>query len=252
MLSRIFNKSALWLGRAIVGVLLLSVVGLFIRFFYVAFSDPTIDAVHQRAKLEYLTTLPQTSNNAPNIIVIFFDDLGWGDLSSYGNRLIETPEIDQVAQEGLLMTNFYSASPVCTPSRAALLTGRFPPRTRTDRHVYFPTDSTMGVLRKMLGWANALPKEEITIAEVMKHAGYRTGMIGKWHLGDHKGYLPNDFGFESFFGLHFSNDQYPLNLYRNKEVLIEDKREGGLFASERDELQPLPGQGVDQRRLTAM
>lgn len=78
MLSRIFNKSALWLGRAIVGVLLLSVVGLFIRFFYVAFSDPTIDAVHQRAKLEYLTTLPQISNNAPNIIVIFFDDLGWG------------------------------------------------------------------------------------------------------------------------------------------------------------------------------
>ena len=124
MLSRIFNKSALWLGRAIVGVLLLSVVGLFIRFFYVAFSDPTIDAVHQRAKLEYLTTLPQISNNAPNIIVIFFDDLGWGDLSSYGNRLIETPEIDQVAQEGLLMTNFYSASPVCTPSRAALLTGQ--------------------------------------------------------------------------------------------------------------------------------
>ena len=252
MLSMIFNKSALWLGRAIVGVLLLSVVGLFIRFFYVAFSDPTIDAVHQRAKLEYLTTLPQISNNAPNIIVIFFDDLGWGDLSSYGNRLIETPEIDQVAQEGLLMTNFYSASPVCTPSRAALLTGRFPPRTRTDRHVYFPTDSTMGVLRKMLGWANALPKEEITIAEVMKHAGYRTGMIGKWHLGDHKGYLPNDFGFESFFGLHFSNDQYPLNLYRNKEVLIEDKREGGFFASERDELQPLSGQGVDQRQLTEM
>jgi arylsulfatase A-like enzyme len=251
MLSKIFNKSALWLGRVIVSVLLLGVIALSARFFYVAYSDPVIDAGHQRAKHEYLTALPQVTDNAPNIIVIFFDDLGWGDLSIYGNRLIETPSIDQVAQEGLLMTNFYSASPVCTPSRAALLTGRLPPRTRTDRHVYFPADSTMGVVRKMLGWANELPKEEITLAEVMKHAGYRTGMIGKWHLGDHEGYRPNDFGFESFFGLHFSNDQYPLHLFRNEEVLIEDQREGGFFASERDELHPLPGQGVDQRQLTA-
>jgi hypothetical protein len=218
LLPRIFDKSALWLGRAIVGILLLSVIVVSARFFYVSFSDPTIDSDHQLAKRDYLATLPQVTHNVPNIIVIFFDDLGWGDLSSYGNRLIETPEIDQIAQEGLLMTNFYSASPVCTPSRAALLTGRFPPRTRTDRHVYFPAGSTMGVVRKILGWANALPKEEITLAEVMKHAGYRTGMIGKWHLGDHVGYRPNDFGFESFFGLHFSNDQYPLNLYRNEEV----------------------------------
>lgn len=252
MLSKIINTLSLWLGRLLIGVLLIGLFTLTGRFLYVGFLDPEVDADHQRSKQAYLAALPEADPEAPNIIIIFFDDLGWGDLSSYGNSLIETPSIDQVAEEGLLMTNFYSASPVCTPSRAALLTGRLPPRTRTDRHVYFPADSTMGTVREMLGWANALPKEEITLAEVLNRAGYHTGMIGKWHLGDYEGYRPNDFGFVSFFGLHFSNDQYPLNLYRNEEVLIEDQREGGLFTSERDEKQPLPGEGVDQRRLTAM
>ncbi len=251
MLLRIFNRSSLWLGRAIVVILLVGLMALAVRFFQIMVTAPPVDEGHQSAKLEYLAALPQVNRDVPNIVVVFFDDLGWGDLSNYGNRLIETPEIDQVAREGLLMTNFYSASPVCTPSRAALLTGRFPPRTRTNRHVYFPDGSTVGILRRMLGWANALPREEITLAEVMKHAGYRTGMVGKWHLGDHDGYRPNDFGFEYFFGLLFSNDMYPLNLYQNEEIVIEDKRVGGLFASERDELQPIPGEGVDQRQLTA-
>ena len=82
------------------------------------------------------------------------------------------------AKQGLLMTDFYSASPVCTPSRAALLTGRFPPRTRTDRHVFFPHHSVIGVSRRIIGLANALPREEITVAEVLQHGGYRTGMVG--------------------------------------------------------------------------
>ncbi|MGB1685547.1 MAG: sulfatase-like hydrolase/transferase, partial [Pseudomonadales bacterium] len=81
-------------------------------------SDPATDQVHLEAKQSYLASLPAADPNAPNIVIIFFDDLGWGDLSSYGNALIQTPQIDAIAADGLRMTSFYSASPVCTPSRA--------------------------------------------------------------------------------------------------------------------------------------
>ncbi|MFT6519550.1 MAG: arylsulfatase A-like enzyme, partial [Candidatus Azotimanducaceae bacterium] len=156
------------IGALIVVALLATIFAGLIRFGYISATDPVTNKPHFLAKQEYLANLPSAKDNAPNIIVIFFDDLGWGDLSSYGNQLIETPNIDAIAKQGLLMTDFYSASPVCTPSRAALLTGRFPPRTRTDRHVFFPDHSVMGVSRRIIGLANALPKEEITVAEVLQ------------------------------------------------------------------------------------
>jgi arylsulfatase A-like enzyme len=252
LLIHLFTKFSRLIGAVVLGGLLATLLFGMMRFAYISATDPSINKTHYLAKQDYLANMPAATENAPNIVVIFFDDLGWGDLSSYGNQLIETPNIGAIAKQGLLMTDFYSASPVCTPSRAALLTGRLPPRTLTDRHVFFPDWSVMGVYRRIMGYTNALPKEEITVAEVLQHAGYRTGMIGKWHLGDHQAHRPNDFGFEYFYGVLFSNDMFPLNLYRNEEIAIEDQRDGGFFSSERDEMHPLPGEGIDQRELTEM
>jgi arylsulfatase A-like enzyme len=133
----------------------------------------------------------------PNIIVIFCDDLGWGDLGCFGNPVIRTPNIDRMASEGQKWTQFYVAAPVCTPSRAALMTGRYPIRngmTSAKRAVLFP-DSGGG-----------LPPEEITLAEMLKDAGYATGIVGKWHLGHLPEYLPTAQGFDSYFGIPYSND----------------------------------------------
>ncbi len=133
----------------------------------------------------------------PNIIIIFADDLGYGDLSCYGHPTIITPHLDRMASEGQKWTNFYVAASVCTPSRAGLITGRYPIRSGmcSDRsRVLFP-NSTGGI-----------PTEEITIAEQLKKAGYATAAIGKWHLGHLNQYLPTNNGFDSYFGIPYSND----------------------------------------------
>jgi arylsulfatase A-like enzyme len=129
----------------------------------------------------------------PNFIVILFDDLGYGDLGVYGHPNISTPNLDKMAAEGQKWTSFYTASSVCTPSRAGLLTGRLPIRSGMTR-VLFPND-TIG-----------LPPEEITIAEGLKNKGYRTAAIGKWHLGSKPSFLPMAQGFESYYGIPYSND----------------------------------------------
>ena len=131
----------------------------------------------------------------PNVLFILADDLGYGDLSSYGNAEIETPNLDRIAREGVQFTEFYVGSAVCTPSRAALLTGRYPIRMELDpRGVFFP-DSTGG-----------LDPAELTIAEVLRERGYRTALVGKWHLGHLPEFLPMQQGFDEFFGLPYSND----------------------------------------------
>jgi arylsulfatase A-like enzyme len=132
----------------------------------------------------------------PNVIIIFADDLGYGDLGCYGSPVIRTPHLDRMAAEGLRFTDFYSASEVCTPSRAALLTGRYPIRSGMcgNRRVLFPNSE------------GGLPPAEITLAEALKAAGYATAHVGKWHLGIHEGSRPLDQGFERSFGLPYSND----------------------------------------------
>ena len=135
--------------------------------------------------------------DSPNIVLIFADDLGYGDLGVFGNPEIKTPHLDQLAQEGQKWTHFYVADPVCTPSRAGLLTGRYPIRsgmTSKKRVVLFP-DSSKG-----------LPHSETTIAELVKTVGYTTAMIGKWHLGHLPDYLPMQHGFDSYYGIPYSND----------------------------------------------
>jgi arylsulfatase A-like enzyme len=131
-----------------------------------------------------------------NLIVIYCDDLGYGDLASYGHPSIRTPELDRMATEGIRFTDFYSGAEVCTPSRAALLTGRYALRSGMagGRRVLFP-DSPGG-----------LPSSELTIAEALRDRGYATAHIGKWHLGIHEGSRPRDQGFDYTYGIPYSND----------------------------------------------
>ena len=141
-------------------------------------------------------------NLKPNFIIVFVDDMGYGDLGSYGHPTIYTPNLDKMAYEGQKWTQFYSASSVCTPSRAALLTGRLPIRNGMigkRNRVLFP-NSKYGI-----------PNSEITIAEKLKESGYKTAAIGKWHLGHKKEYLPLQHGFDYYYGIPYSNDMDKMN-----------------------------------------
>ncbi len=134
----------------------------------------------------------------PNVVLINCDDLGYGDLGCYGSTLNQTPALDQMAAEGLRLDSFYMASPVCSPSRGALLTGCYPPR------IGFGSFEGLPVL--FPGQRVGLPPTEVTIARVLAGAGYRTQMVGKWHCGDQPEFLPTNHGFEHYFGLPYSND----------------------------------------------
>jgi arylsulfatase A len=138
----------------------------------------------------------------PNIVLFFVDNLGNGDVGCFGSTLHRTPNIDGLAKEGTKFTSFYVASGVCTPSRAALMTGCYP--RRVNMHV---SGSGGAVLRPLD--TKGLNPDEMTIAEVLKGAGYATGIFGKWHLGDQPEFLPTRQGFDYYFGLPYSNDMGP-------------------------------------------
>ena len=149
------------------------------------------------ALLAVLLAAPVLAAERPNVVIILADDLGYGDLGCYGHPTIRTPHLDRMAAEGLKFTSFYSAASVCTPSRAALLTGRLPVRSgmcSDARRVLFP-DS-----------AGGLPAAEVTLAEALKARGYATACVGKWHLGHRPEFLPTRHGFDTYFGLPYSND----------------------------------------------
>jgi arylsulfatase A-like enzyme len=241
---------ALVLGSGLLAGGCLALLVFAVRYAQVKLFYSPIETERDAEKAVYLGGVAPASAEAPNFVVIFFDDLGWGDLSSYGNPLIRTPRIDALAAEGVRMTAFYSASPVCTPSRAALLTGRYPIRSNTHRHVFFSEASPVATLRKMLGWGNELSRDEILLPEVLSAAGYATGMVGKWHLGGIPGHLPNDFGFDSFYGVLWSNDMVPLHRYRDAEIEDRDDWGGvGGLAGFRD-ADSDTGEALDQRTLT--
>ncbi|RMF87509.1 MAG: arylsulfatase [Planctomycetota bacterium] len=153
----------------------------------------------------------------PNFLVIFCDDLGYGDLSCFGHPTIRTPNLDRMAIEGQRWTDFYVAACVCTPSRAALITGRLPVRTgmcSDKRRVLFP-DS-----------AGGLQQSEYTIAEALRDLGYTTHCVGKWHLGHLPQYLPTSHGFESYFGIPYSNDMDRVaDSPRGREAFLHPKPE---------------------------
>ncbi len=161
----------------------------------------------------------------PNVIIIFTDDQGYQDVACFGSPDIVTPNLDQMAKEGVKLTHFYAAQAVCSASRAALLTGCYP--NRIGIHQAFMPNSTIG-----------LHHDEITIAEMLKSNGYHTALYGKWHLGDHAQFMPNNHGFDDFYGIPYSNDMWPnhpqqgpifdfgpLPLYDNQAIIdtLEDQ-----------------------------
>lgn len=144
----------------------------------------------------------RADSSKPNIVFLFCDNLGYGDVGCFGSTKHRTPHIDQMAAEGVRLTSCYSASGVCTPSRAALMTGCYPRRVGLHK-----TDPDGAVLRPVS--PNGLAPSEITIAEILKAQGYATTCIGKWHLGDQLELLPTRQGFDSFFGIPYSDDMTP-------------------------------------------
>lgn len=178
--------------------------------------------LRQEAHDAYLASIKKSEEEKPNILLIFVDDMGYGDLSCFGSRAIRTPNIDRITERGAKLTNFYAASPVCSPSRFSCLTGRYP--TRGFFHdVLFSQQTLFGKIynRKHFpaGVRGILP-DEVTIPETRRAGGYRTGMFGKRHLGDRHPPLPNDKGFDYFFGAYYSVDMEPYELYRNEEVAV--------------------------------
>ena len=165
---------------------------------------------------DYLNGVDKASGDSPNVLIIMMDDLGYGDVSLNG-AIYDTPNIDSIGENGVNLTNFYSAYSVCSPARFAALTGRYPYRGYADNVIY-PTVDTLSPFAQtrifnsieMGNNADGMLGDEITIAETFKAAGYSTGAFGKWHLGDYGEYLPTNQGFDYFYGSHHVNDMKPF------------------------------------------
>lgn len=179
------------------------------------------------------------ADRKPNIVLIYVDDLGYGDLGCYGSEKNDTPHVDQLAADGMRFTSYYSASPVCTPSRAALLTGGYPGRVSFDA---FKKDRSSKVL--FPGYAEGLHPGELLLPEYLRWHKYATGHVGKWHLGDQPEHLPTRHGFDSYYGVPYSNDMAimprrpnspPMPLLRDEEVIAEQPKQGPLIQSYTEE-----------------
>jgi arylsulfatase A-like enzyme len=222
-----------------------------------------------RSGKQPLEPSPNFQGDRPNIVLINCDDLGYGDLSSYGSAAIRTPNVDKLAESGVKFDSFYACNSLCTPSRFGLLTGRYPERVGLGslllaRHIGPRTtaeDKTnwwsrfndqylrwwfVSYLSKLHFWdfwtlpeVLGIPEEEITIGEALQTAGYRTGMVGKWHLGEfpvYPEYNPVRHGFDYFYGVPHANNMRDFALYRNEECLSPDFAEmdqlTGLYTRE--------------------
>jgi arylsulfatase A-like enzyme len=151
------------------------------------------------------TSAAESAATRPNVIIILADDLGYGDLACYGHPTVKTPNLDRMAAEGARLTQFNTPAPFCAPTRASLMTGRYPFRCGMTAN---PTPD-LGGQNNHLG----LPTSEITLANLFHHAGYATGMVGKWHLGHSKSeFFPTHRGFDEYFGILYSNDMRPVQI----------------------------------------
>ena len=209
-------------------VLLLVVIIAMVISYRLITAEQVDDEGRLQNKRDYLAQIAEhkvDGRTAPNIVFILYDDMGYGDIGAgaANSSMIATPHIDQLASDGVTLSDFHSPSPVCTPSRAGYLTGRLAPRAGLP-NVVFPSGSTKGLLFSTVAAPGAnvrLPAEEITLADLLQAAGYATGMVGKWHLGDRSPSLPNDMGFDSYYGALYSNDMEPFALYANREIAVQ-------------------------------
>lgn len=203
--------------------------------------DQDIYEEKNTVKAADVISIKEKKENVPNIIIILTDDMGYGDIGCYGNKAINTPHIDRMAREGMRFIDFYCASPLCSPSRAGLLTGRYPLRCGITFPLQPGKDTFMRKIVKELGYmfgalgvvdlhgaknlVNGLPHSEITIAQALKLRNYATCAIGKWHLGDFvvdETYHPHNYGFDKFVGFNASNDDWPVSYFKDKKMIIED------------------------------
>jgi len=168
----------------------------------------------------------------PNFIVVYIDDMGYSDIGAFGATKQRTPVLDRMADEGMRLTDFYSTCSVCTPSRSSLMTGCYP--RRVNMHV---DEKNLCVLFPAA--RKGLHPDEVTIADLLKQQGYATACIGKWHLGDHPDFLPTSQGFDSYYGIPYSNDMHrkpvPLPLVRNETVIEAPVKQDTLTARYTDE-----------------
>jgi uncharacterized sulfatase len=170
----------------------------------------------------YLASLTRSADpkSLPNIVIILCDDLGYGDIDS---PALDLPNIRRLATEGMRLSNFYASAAVCSPSRAGLLTGRYPLRTLITMPLHSTYDA-MNMVLDTLGMysynVQGIPEDEVLLPEALSRVGYRTGLVGKWHLGSTDGHVPNDRGFDSFYGALWSNDDQPYAIYCDRQVEI--------------------------------
>lgn len=231
----IAKKAALKVTCAVCAFLMVGTAIVYV-FFMNLRCRPTAESL-QAGHDDYLASVKNKYNtqNKPNVLVILMDDMAYSDISAYSylaskvngeggtvtdsvNATINTPNIDSIADGGIMMDNFYSASPVCSPSRFSILTGRYSSRGYLD-NVVFPSDiqsnpwSPTHFLNpyQFLNNVDGILGDEITFAEVLQAAGYNTGCIGKWNLGDYGEYLPTNQGFGYFYGSYYVNDMTPYN-----------------------------------------
>lgn len=218
-------------GQSVCGVILASVLLLS------ACSQPEQPRPAVDAR-DVIATVTESVADRTNIIIIMADDLGYGDLGSYGGHAIRTPHIDSLAREGIRFTDFHASDSLCTPSRAGLLTGRYAKRMGLDFPLqaenmpfWISVVNQIGFLSGKAGLmdiateggASGLYAYEITLAEALKVGGYATGMVGKWHLGDYAtnpAHNPLRHGFDFYFGVPHSNDMHPFPLYQGEEQVL--------------------------------
>jgi uncharacterized sulfatase len=223
--------------------------------------QPETYSIESRQFVDAVIPAPQLVRTAgaarrPNIVVILADDLGYGDVGAYGGTVIKTPHMDQLAREGMRFTSAYSSAPICSPSRAGLLTGRYPLRSGIVQAMQAAGDSLarrlslragMGMsnlgsidMRGGPNMVNGLPRLELTVSELLQQAGYRTAAFGKWHLGDFtkwREYHPFEHGFDHFVGFNMSNDDWPVAFYEGEQKILDDigleqQRYTALFTEE--------------------
>ena len=228
LLGKVFRGNALKAAAAAVAVLMIGACAMYAVLMSLRVR-PTVDRMWEGHDA-YLGSLSSSSakRNSPNVLVILMDDMGYADVSAYSSRLtdgkpqIHTPNIDSLAENGVMMENFYAASPVCSPSRFAMLTGRYSSRGYLD-NVVFPTVTDSDPWSpthfldpyQFLFNVDGILGDEVTFAEVLQAAGYDTACIGKWNLGDYGEYLPTNQGFDYFYGSYYVNDMTPYNWVRD-------------------------------------